>query len=392
MSRAATMVLALLVLNALMGVLSLVVARHGRTSRALRLWGWGALIYASGLLITLATFLPVDVVKVVGNGLIAFAPIPMIAGVLFHTRYRLHPRWVAAGYVATLAVLIGNHLRAHPLVLLDFLGPAPLANVLFLIGAIALLRDPPRDARVAARFLSASFWFALTVWTVRLIMLWFNVAGTNDRERADLTVSLFAIAQMVVAVSATLALLWIEVRSMEAQLERIAYEDPLTRLPNRRAAMMRFEEEVARAGRHSQQFALLVIDIDHFKRCNDTYGHQAGDAVLAHVAATMAAQKRGEDMLGRIGGEEFLLLLTGLSGEGAVEAADRVRERVASTPVQHEGKSLGVTISGGLALFPADGKDWDTLFSAADRRLYAAKADGRNRVLGGRLAGSAAAT
>jgi len=390
------MVLALVVLNALMGALSLVVARRGRTSRALRFWGWGALIYSAGLLVTLATFLPVNLIKVIGNGLIAFAPIPMIAGVLYHTRYRLHVRWVAPAYLATLALLIANHLRAQPLVIIDFLGTAPLANVLFLIGAIALLLDPPPDARVAARFLAASFCFALAVWTARLILLWLNVGGSNDRDRADLTVSLFAIAQMVVAVSATLALLWIEVRSMEEQLERIAYEDPLTRLPNRRATMMRFDEEVARAARHNQQFALLVVDIDHFKRCNDTFGHQAGDAVLAHVAATMAAQKRGEDTLGRIGGEEFLLLLTGATGEGAMEAvaeaADRVRERVASTPVEYSGKSLGVTISGGLALFPTDGRDWDTLFSAADQRLYAAKHDGRNRVVGpARMASSGAA-
>jgi diguanylate cyclase (GGDEF)-like protein len=385
MSRAAVMVLALVVLNLLMGVLSLVVARRGRTSRALRLWGWGAVIYSLGLLITLATFLPVNLIKVIGNGMIAFAPVPMIAGVLYHTHYRLPLRWIGAAYLATLSLLIFNHLQPHPWVIIDFLGPAPLANALFLCGALALLLDPPRDARTAARFLSASFWFALAVWTARLILLWFNVGGTNDRDKADLTVSLFAIAQMVVAVSATLALLWIEVRGMEAQLERIAYEDPLTKLPNRRAAMMRFDEEVARAARHGQQFALLVLDVDHFKRCNDTYGHQAGDAVLAHVAATMGAQKRGEDMLGRIGGEEFIFLLTGLSGAGAakaLEAADRVRERVAATPATHDGKQLSVTISGGLALFPADGNGWDTLFSTADQRLYVAKHAGRNRVVG----------
>src|SRR5262249_48477092 len=154
-SRAATMVLALLVLNVLLGTLCLVVARSDRKSAALRLWGWGNLTYAAGLLITVAAFLPAPLIKITGNALIAYAPALCITGALNHTPVRLNQRWVTFGYIASVIPIVANHLSAHPLVLVDFLAPAPLANILFLIAAVALLRQPPPDARTAARFLSA---------------------------------------------------------------------------------------------------------------------------------------------------------------------------------------------------------------------------------------------
>lgn len=215
-----------------------------------------------------------------------------------------------------------------------------------------------------------------------MLLLWLSVGGSNDRDRADLTVALFAIAQMVIAVGSTLGLLWVEVRLMQATLERIAYSDPLTGIPNRRATLMRFREEAARALRHQRTLALVLLDVDHFKRINDTFGHLAGDAVLQHIAAELTAGKRVEDVLGRIGGEEFVALLTDEPPEGALDAADRLRVRVEGSKMTHDGHALDVTVSGGVALFPTEGGDWDSLFAAADRRLYAAKQAGRNRVVG----------
>jgi diguanylate cyclase (GGDEF)-like protein len=213
-------------------------------------------------------------------------------------------------------------------------------------------------------------------------MLVFKIGVTNDRDRADLVIALFAIAQMIIGVGSTLALLWIEVRQMEAELERIAYSDALTGLPNRRSTLARFHEELTRADRRNEKFALMVIDIDRFKNFNDTYGHQWGDTVLKHVARTLAAAKRNEDVMGRIGGEEFLILLTGLDEHVAEDAANRLREKLASLPIVAAGTGVTVTISAGLAIFPLDGRDWESLFSVADARLYAAKREGRNRVVG----------
>lgn len=376
------MVLALLALNVLLGSLCVLVSRSQRPSRPLALWGWGALIYAAGLALTLMNFLSPLVVKVGGNALIAFAPIPMIDGLLHHTRYRIRWEWAWPAFIAVVLLLLVNSLTASPMVLINFIAPSVISNIVFLIGGIALLIDSPRDAKTAARFLAAACLAAVALWTARVVMLVFKIGATNDRDRADLVIALFAIAQMIIGVGSTLALLWIEVRQMEAELERIAYSDALTGLPNRRSTLARFHEELTRADRRNEKFALMVIDIDRFKNFNDTYGHQWGDTVLKHVARTLAAAKRNEDVMGRIGGEEFLIVLTGLDEHVAEDAANRLREKLASLPIVAAGTGVTVTISAGLSIFPIDGRDWESLFSVADARLYAAKREGRNRVVG----------
>ncbi len=382
MTRAATLLLALLVINVLLGAICLIVARRDRTSRALRLWGAGLLVYAAGLLITIATFLPLWLSKIAGNALICYAPILCINGAIKHTRYRFNQRWLLAAFLASIAPVIVNHTVEHPVVLIDFISSAPLANVLFLIGAWKLLTDPAPDARSASRFVAIAFVGSVVVWTARIAGLFVQIGGSNDRDRADLLVALFSIAQMVTAVAATLGLLWIEVRKMQATLERIAFFDQLTGVPNRRATLSRFREEAARAARQGTQLSMVVFDIDFFKKVNDSIGHPAGDAVLVHVTGLLNAQKRDEDVLGRIGGEEFVLLLPNQSAIDALEAADRLRLGVAASTLVHAGHTISVTVSGGVSTFPIDGNGWDEVFLAADERLYAAKHAGRNRIEG----------
>jgi diguanylate cyclase (GGDEF)-like protein len=374
MTRASTLLLALLVLNVLLGVLCLIVARGERRSLALRLWGWGLLVYSAGILITLPSPIPIAMAKIVGNAMIAYAPILTVGGLLAQTTVRLNQRWTTFGFALSVLPIVINHLRPNFVVLVDLLAPAPIANVLFVIGAVALVRHPPEEARSAARFLAGILVFSVLVWTVRLLFIGLSIGGTNDRERADLTIALFAIAQIVIAVAATLGLLWVEVRKMEAALRKLADCDALTGLANRRATMERFAGELARAARHGREFALLLFDIDHFKRVNDTLGHLAGDKLLRDVAATLDGSRRAIDVVGRIGGEEFVVILTEEGGAGAAAAADRLRETIA--------QNLSVTVSGGLAVYPSDGLHWDRLFAVADQRLYAAKNGGRNRVEG----------
>jgi diguanylate cyclase (GGDEF)-like protein len=382
-TRANTLVLALLILNTLLGLLCLVVARGERRSAALRLWGWGLLVYSIGLLITIPAFLPFALRKVVGNSLIAFAPILTVAGALSHTHWRVRRSWILPGFIASVIPIVVNHLVAHPNVLVDILSPAPIANVLFIIAALAFLRDPPPSALYAARFVSGVFLFSVVVWTLRMITILTTIGATNDRDRADLTIALFAIAQLVIAVGSTLGMLWIEVRQMQAQLQRLADTDPLTGLPNRRAAMDRVAEELARAVRHRREFSLAVFDIDFFKRINDTHGHHAGDAALKHVSRLLDGARRAVDVVGRIGGEEFIVLFSEHDAARAVIAANRLSELVAAMPLPYANEVvLAPTLSGGVATYPEDGRDWDSLFAAADKRLYAAKSGGRNRIEG----------
>jgi diguanylate cyclase (GGDEF)-like protein len=380
MSRASTLLLALLVLNTLLGVLCLVVSRGERGSRALRLWGWGRLVYSAGILVTIPAALPFHLRKVIGNSLIALAPILNVEGALAYTRVKLNRRWLAAGFLASVVPILWNHLGNHFEVLIDILAPAPLANILFIVAAVALIRVPPPDAKSASRFVAGIFLFSVLVWSCRMVAIWSSIGGTNDRDRADLTIALFGIAQMVIAVACTLGLLWIEVRIIEAALRRLANSDALTGLSNRRATVAMFDDEAARASRRNRSFALALFDIDHFKRINDSQGHLVGDAALRHVADVMMATKRDVDTVGRIGGEEFVVIFSEEGPDGALGAANRVRQRIAESDLDHDGTTIHVTVSGGVAVYPMDGTDWDSLFAVADRRMYTAKNAGRNRV------------
>ena len=384
MSRASTMILALLLLNVLLGVLCLVVSRSERKSNALRLWGWRLLTYSVGLFITIPPLIPLALRKIAGNALIAYAPILCTEGLVEHTTFRLNRRWTTLAFFASVLPIVINHivLGAKYSVLVDFLSPAPIANVLYIIGAIALIQRPPRAAKNAARFLGGMLIFCVLVWTARMAGILFSVGTTNDRDRADLTIALFAIAQLIISVATTLGLLWVEVRRMEAALRQLADTDTLTGIANRRATLARFEEEVARASAGKRPIGLAVFDIDFFKRVNDSHGHLAGDAALRHVAALLESSRRETDFVGRVGGEEFVILFPDQNAEEATAAADRVRETIASSGVVELAGKLTVTVSGGVAAWPADGADWDQLFAVADQRLYAAKRHGRNRVEG----------
>jgi len=124
-----------------------------------------------------------------------------------------------------------------------------------------------------------------------------------------------------------------------------------------------------------------VFDVDHFKQINDSHGHLVGDVALRHVADVMAATKRDIDTVGRIGGEEFVVIFSEEGPDGAEAAANRIRQRIANSELQHDGAAVPLTVSGGVAVYPVDGTDWDSLFAVADRRMYAAKSAGRNRVM-----------
>lgn len=166
-----------------------------------------------------------------------------------------------------------------------------------------------------------------------------------------------------------------------AELARASRRDVLTGLPNRRAFDEELAREVARAGRDAKPLAVVMLDVDRFKVVNDTHGHAAGDAVLREVAARAAAAVRAGDLVARIGGEEFVLLLHGADLTGALELAERVRVAVAATPVVAGDRRLAVTASLGCAVL-APGEAPEALVARADARLYDAKRGGRDRVAG----------
>lgn len=166
------------------------------------------------------------------------------------------------------------------------------------------------------------------------------------------------------------------------QLYRSSTRDALTSVYNRRHFDDRLVAEVAYARRHSTDVSLIIVDIDFFKRINDSHGHASGDTVLRQVALTLQHQLRVEDVLSRVGGEEFAIILRGIGNAGAARLGERLRSAVAETPAMSQGISIPVTISVGCAtLSELEAANEQTLFSTADTRLYAAKRQGRNQVV-----------
>jgi diguanylate cyclase (GGDEF)-like protein len=172
-----------------------------------------------------------------------------------------------------------------------------------------------------------------------------------------------------------------ELLESRRELEDLATHDPLTHLWNRRAILERLSGEAARAQREKKSVAVLLADVDRFKEVNDRRGHLVGDLVLCEVARRMSAALRPYDLLGRFGGEEFLVALTTDAPEAVLVVAERLREAIAALPFSADGLEFPLSVSVGVAAsLPGTMADTQALLHAADDALYRAKHEGRNRV------------
>ncbi len=202
------------------------------------------------------------------------------------------------------------------------------------------------------------------------------MAGANDfvaktSDRVELLARLRAHRKLAVTLR--------ELEESQRELREQANTDPLTHLANRRFFSHIANKELSLMRRQKEYFAVLMMDIDHFKHTNDTFGHAAGDYVLVQVAQILSNNVREEDTLARIGGEEFVVSSPYTNRLAAIVLAERLRKAVESLEIQFEGNRVPITISIGIAMQPQDGDVLDTLLAAADERLYTAKNAGRNR-------------
>ncbi len=200
----------------------------------------------------------------------------------------------------------------------------------------------------------------------------------DDKER---TAAMDAIHNIATIFTGQVALALSNIRLREA-LQDQSVRDPLTQLYNRRYLVDSLERELARAKRNGATLGVIVLDIDHFKRYNDTYGHDGGDAVLREFGGLLKSQTRREDIACRYGGEEFVMVLLDLGQDDLLRRCEELRQKTKLLSVESRGQKLGsISISLGVAMFPEHGQKCDDLISAADAALYKAKQQGRDRVV-----------
>ena len=239
------------------------------------------------------------------------------------------------------------------------------------LDAARALKEDERTANIPVIFVTAS---SVIEHKLRALREGANDYLTKPFHRLEL------LGRVNVAVR--LKLLQDALRERNRQLTEMVLLDGLTGLCNRRHLMERLSEEVLRAQRYRLPLSCLMLDLDHFKRVNDTYGHQAGDAVLRQFAGILRASARNVDVLGRYGGEEFTIVLPQTGPEGARTLAERIRQRVADTAFDIGGQTISCTTSVGVAAAPeGDIPATDWLIARADEALYRAKAAGRNQVV-----------
>ena len=177
---------------------------------------------------------------------------------------------------------------------------------------------------------------------------------------------------------------WYETRRASAyqQLERMVRMDALTGAASRGSFQQSLELSIREAERSQSPLVLVILDVDHFKAVNDQYGHDAGDKALQHICTSLTQRLRATDTLGRLGGEEFGLLLRATDGKSAAPLVETLREHLCSQPLHYGAEEIQLSATFGMAEWPVDGRTAEQLYRCADQRLYHGKDLGRNRLIG----------
>lgn len=260
------------------------------------------------------------------------------------------------------------------------------------VGALFLIR--PMHAIVVYTVSYGFFYYAIGLTQPKLGLLHVNQAQGFGAAACGLLLSILLWRKHTVMtlLQRNLQAANEELKKHQIQLQVLVQQDPLTGLFNRREFAKLANIELMRAQRDRRDTAAIMVDLDFFKRINDTYGHPAGDEVLKFMATALRSCVRSTDMIARLGGEEFIVLLPKTSLEAAMTVAEKIRELVQKSPIHIEARpDIQVTASFGVTGITADQNgSLEALYAAADQALYAAKSNGRNRVEACAVAGTPA--
>lgn len=367
----ATILLASLTMAAVM-----VVVGWGMRREGLQLWAGGLAVHAAGyLFLALRGQMDQTLSILAGNALTSLALALLLAAV--GRFYGAHHRWLAlmappALLLVGLSLLLENY--SARVILSGALYAAQAGAV-----AVALYRRRTETVGRGARLVMAGM--AVEALLMALRAAGAGAQGADRLLQTGALQTLTFFGTFIVLLVTSLGFIFMTKERADEANRLLAAADPLTGAANRRAIIEALDRDIGRAIRTREPLALMMIDIDHFKRVNDIHGHLAGDAVLRSLVSLIRQRIRTQDIVGRYGGEEFLVVLPDTSLAGVQRLAQDLCNAAAAHATSYSGQRITVTISIGVfggRLEPGD--SWDLLIHAADSALYRAKDAGRNRV------------
>ena len=350
-------------------------------NRAIRDWGVSTLVVAIGLaMVMLRGAVSEFLSQLLGDTL-------LITGATLAYRsflvYRAEPTRDPAGWLLVLAVT-GMLALGDAAIAKASLRSAIVSGVLcaqmWRISWIVGYRPLP-VAVLPQRFTAGSYLLFGALFLMRTVFTLFRPPEGFSVMSISFSDAVMIGGGTVMWISATLGVMWMAIGRQQAILELLASHDPLTSALNRSAMAEAFEREKYRCSRTKGGFAVALFDIDHFKRFNDDYGHLVGDRVLKSLVQSLKGMVRQNDLVGRYGGEEFVILMPDTELSVAAQVAERASKRIEADGFVKGGRVLPLTVSAGIAEFPEHGSDWDGLLGAADSAMYRAKANGRNCIV-----------
>lgn len=344
-------------------------------------WQIGTLLIAIGAgFVATGRWLPLPLMVILTNG-------PLVFGLIAYRRslrkfVGAEPKrfdWLLGVFV-TLSVLAFSAIHV------SFMARVVLVSAAWLwlmIDSIRLLLGPGSQSGARSQRMLAAI-FALVAAFVAVRLFFFlphdlpaDFTSASQNFIANLVSPAFLVLLPTVGTTAFMLMCTDRVRR---RLEVVAATDPLTGLFNRRSFGDTAADRFNKAKVAGKGFMLVLLDVDRFKAVNDTYGHEVGDKVLMHVAGRLQNVARGDDMIARLGGEEFVMLLETDDWEGGMGAAERIRQAVADQAIRVDLQDIVVTVSGGVARFDPEDRSLSDVLRRADQALYLAKSAGRNRV------------
>ncbi|ULU24627.1 diguanylate cyclase [Dyella terrae] len=381
----------LLIVNALLAGLSSAIfltlyatGPKGRRLHGVLLWGLSYAAFAVGFAVLILPGFHIDFayLQLTGNLIIDVGAVLTLLGVTAYLELPRRRLWVLVPVALLAIVEIGSVIAGgENLRLMVILGNA-LTALLTIATGDALWHCVDKPRRAVAR-VAAAFHF---LWAIMLLLRgawwWFHPFADVTE---DPTSTFGLLSRLILTWVITPSFLWMLTRELDAELIRQAHQDPLTGVPNRRVIWEQGERMAAQVDRQETSMAVLMIDVDHFKAINDRWGHDGGDQVLVAIAQTLQRYVRDEDLLARVGGEEFMVLIRHGDEATVGEIAERLRRAIESHPIAlPSGEALNCTASIGYCLLPRGQGHWRDIVISADQALYAAKRQGRNRVVGSR--------